>query len=439
MPTPVSDTARAIAQSVRALHEVITTSAHLDSAISKHVTDNQPLCQQLCYGALREYYSLCYSVTRHLDKPLPGKHHDILLLLVVGAYQIKEMHIGSHAAVNETVNAAVLLKKPWAKGLANAVLRKVAKQPHATTPPEDSQAAHNHPQWLARRIVKAWPDQATAILAANNLRAPLSLRVNLSRITRDAYQQKLMDAGLDSEKGLLSPACLILTRAVSTRELPGFLEGLVSVQDQAAQLAALLLDPQPGQRILDACAAPGGKCCHLLEISPQLGELVALEKDRQRSALIKDNLSRLGQQCKLEVSDLLEYQDQKGFHGILLDVPCSATGIIRRHPDIRFHRREEDIAAFSHQQRDLLTHAWGLLKPGGALLYCTCSILPEENQRVIEGFLQQTPAAALKWAQQGTPTWGMPSAHGITLLPGMAQTDGFFYARLVKKGATGEG
>jgi len=294
-------------------------------------------------------------------------------------------------------------------------------------------ARHAHPHWLLTRLQQDWPDDWQAVCAANNARAPMTLRVNTLRGSPADYQQRLTEAGLAATSQPHAPAALVLTEPTDVAALPGFAAGDVSVQDAAAQLAAPLLDVQAGQRVLDACAAPGGKTAHLLENNPS-AELVALDNDAARLDRVAETLARLQLAARLlhaDAGQVVDWWDGKPFDRILLDAPCSASGVIRRHPDIKALRRAVDIDALAAQQARLLDALWPCLAPGGKLLYVTCSVLAAENGRQVKTFLARTPdAAALPLAAD----WGRPAGHGRQILPGEADMDGFFYALLVKTG-----
>src|SRR5262249_40283798 len=294
-----------------------------------------------------------------------------------------------------------------------------------------------HPAWFAAKVLEAWPGQAVALLEADNVHPPMTLRVDLTRTSRDAYVARLADASIGSKKIQRLEAGVVLERPVSVSDLPGFAAGEVSVQDAGAQLAARLLHLRPGQRVLDACAAPGGKTGALLEAVPDL-VLTAVDVDTARAALVEENLGRLGRQARVAVADMREpevFWDGEPFDRILVDAPCSSTGVIRRHPDIKLLRRPSDIPAFAATQLAILRGVAGLLAPGGRLLYVSCSVLPAENEEVVNELLAET--AELTLASMASPAAIVPGARlrrpGLRLLPGAeAGTDGFYYACLEK-------
>ena len=330
----------------KVLEEVVVHSRYLDTALAQSLAtlpDNQKndaaLIQEIAYGVLRWFHQLEAVAAVFLDKPLKEKDRDIYLLLLVGLYQLRHLRVARHAAVKETVEAAAALKKIWAKNFLNACLRSYLREEaraQAAVAASPS-ASFSHPAWLIGEIRRDWPDSWEAMLVANNERPPLVLRVNRRRQTRDQYLARLAQAGIAAKAMPLTDTAVLLDTPVAVSELPGFTQGDVSVQDAAAQFAAVLLDAQPGERVLDACAAPGGKTGHLLEHTPGLAELVALDKEPARVALIEDNLARLGLSAKIITGDAANpanWWDGRRFDRILADVPCSATGVIRRHPDI---------------------------------------------------------------------------------------------------------
>jgi 16S rRNA (cytosine967-C5)-methyltransferase len=344
------------------------------------------------------------------------------------------MRVKPHAAVSETVLAA--RKKPWAKALINALLRSYLREQDSLEQKADNRqyAAVSHPDWLIKQIEQDWPLQAQQILLENNQPPPMALRVNLARISRDQYLQQLSEQGMAAVAVSFCPSAIILDKPVAVDLLPGFSDGLVSVQDTAAQLAAGLLDVKPGHRVLDVCAAPGGKAAHILEHQPQLKELVALDVDASRMQRVRDNLRRLTLSAKLVVGDAAnprDWWDGQLFDRILLDAPCSALGVIRRHPDIKLLRRAEDIGPLQVLQKNILNAVWPLLAPGGIMLYATCSILKQENEQQIDAFLGEHPDAVVLPIDAD---WGFAGSHGRQILTGESAMDGFYYGRLGKSG-----
>lgn len=400
----------------------------------KKQSSDKAFIQAMCYGVCREYPTLKTLLSLLLKKPLKNKDKDIESLLLLGLYQLKEMQMPDYAVVTETVEVATLLKKVWAKSLINAVLRNFLRQRASLESllVKQDTARFAHPEWLIERIKKDWPHEWMNILHENNQHPPLACRINSLVITREDYIKQLEKENLkaviipETENGILFESPL----AVS--ELPGFLSGEISVQDGAAQLAAPLLDLTSDLRVLDACAAPGGKLTHLLQLEPHLKKIVALDKEKKRIDLIQENLNRLALKAECIASDAAltnEWWDGQLFDRILLDAPCSATGVIRRHPDIKILRQNEDILQLKKEQLRLLNALWPLLSPLGILLYCTCSILKDENQDVINDFLKMNSNAK---EMSLSVSWGMPMSIGRQILPGMHHMDGFYYAKLLK-------
>ncbi|BCX89758.1 16S rRNA (cytosine967-C5)-methyltransferase [Methylomarinovum tepidoasis] len=387
--------------------------------------------QAACYTTVRWYHRLDFILCQLLAKPL--KDRRIRALALVGLAQLGHMAVKPHAAVAETV-AAAGRRKAWARSLLNAVLRNYLRRRDEleTAADADYEAAYSHPAWLRRRIEAAWPEEVLGILQANNRQAPMTLRVNLQRIEPDAYRRQLAQAGLDARPVPGVPSALVLSRPVPVEALPGFAEGWVSVQDAAAQLAASLLDLRPGQRVLDLCAAPGGKSAHMLEICPGLAELVAVDAVAERLEKVRENLrrGRFDTPVTLVCGDARRPRDWWGgrpFDRILIDAPCSATGVIRRHPDIKLLRRDADIAALACTQAEMLAACWPLLRAGGRLVYATCSILPEENAGQLAAFLSAREDARVIPLEAD---WGRESGPGRQILPGEREMDGFYYACL---------
>ena len=390
---------------------------------------------ELAYGGCRWYWRLRVVVDRLLHRPLPGRDRDILALLVIGLYQLEFLRVPAHAAVAETAGAARQIGKPRATGLLNAALRRFQREREALLAglDDDPVTRYSLPAWLITALRAAWPARWPALCEALNVHPPMTLRVNLQRGSRQAYAAQLAEAGLAARPLAGLPAALWLDRPVDVTRLPGFADGLVSVQDAGAQHAAALLDIAPGLTVLDACAAPGGKTCQLLESEPTLA-VTAVDVDAGRLQRVRENLDRLGLAAECCVGDAARPVGawaQRRYDRILLDVPCSATGVLRRHPDIRLLRRAEDIAALAARQDAILAAMWPLLRPGGKLLYVTCSLMPDENEQRIDSFMQRHPdASALPLAGD----WGEPRAIGRQLLPDPGQ-DGFYYALLGKVGA----
>lgn len=391
---------------------------------------DRALIKAFCFGVARWHFRLDFILRQLAPKPI--RDESIRLLLLLGLYQLEYTRVKPHAAVAETVEATG--RKTWAKGLVNGVLRSYQRERERllALADRDAVAASAHPLWLLDLLREDWPEDWQRLIEQNNCQAPMTLRVNLNRVARDAYIETLAQAGIPARPGRYADSAVILEQPVAVERLPGFAEGLVSVQDEAAQLAAGLMLLAPGQRVLDMCAAPGGKTLHILETCPALAETVAADIDSERIALIRENLSRAGLRATLRAGDgaaPARWWDDKPFQRILLDAPCSATGVIRRHPDIKLLRRPEDIDALAKTQMRLLEAAWSMLEEGGLLLYATCSLTRRENETCIARFLASRPDARESSIQAD---WGQPCAHGRRIATGEADMDGFYYARLTK-------
>ncbi|WP_372796727.1 16S rRNA (cytosine(967)-C(5))-methyltransferase RsmB [Litorivivens sp.] len=422
----------AAARCLQAVAEGHSLARELPRWEQKVKFEQRPLLRELCYGTLRHFPRLDAIVCHSIKKPLKDKDADLLMLLCLGLYQLEHMRIADHAAINTTVNAVRKLKKDWAKGLTNAVLRRYQRERDtllAQLTPADIAA---HPDWLYQAITETWPDQAERIFAANNSYPPMCLRNNRLQQSRDHYLQQLAAAEIAARPCDFAGDGIRLEKPLDVSKLPGFEEGSVSVQDESAQLCADILAPQNGMRILDACAAPGGKSGHLLEAAAGELALTCLDIDDTRLLRVQDNLERLGLSAELVTGDASQpshWWNGEAFDQILLDAPCSATGVIRRNPDIKIHRQASDIAALAATQLRLLKALWPTLKTGGQLLYATCSILPEENDGVVAQFLAQNDSAKhLPIAA----SWGIGRSVGRQLLPDADGHDGFYYALLEK-------
>lgn len=406
----------------------------LPSVLAKVSVRDRALVQELALGSARWYPRLEILAAQFLSKPLRKADQDVQALLIIGLYQLLYTRIPPHAAISETVNCAKTLKKQWAQGMLNAVLRRAQAEAEALLPQleKDPVVLTAHPRWLQKALKAHWPEHWLAICAANNSHPPLTLRVNQQHMSRDDYLQQLAQAGIAATATPFSRHGVQLAQACDVTELPGFSKGWCSVQDEAAQLSADLLNVQPGQRVLDACCAPGGKTCHILETQPALAELVAVDLEAQRLVRVEENLQRLGLKAQLKAADIRDldaWWDGQSFARILLDAPCSATGVIRRNPDIKLTRQAEDIPALAQLQGELLDVLWPTLESGGVLVYATCSALPEENTQVIEQFLART-ADAQEWPF--ALECGLAQPHGRQLLAQEQGHDGFYYARLRK-------
>ncbi len=389
--------------------------------------------QALCYGVVRYYHRLDFILQQLLSKPLRNKDTDIKMLLLIGIYQLQYMRVKPHAAVSETVSAAN--KKSWAKSLINGVLRQYMREQEQLEKQaaEDELGTSSHPEWLINKINQDWPEQAQKILLENNKQPPMAIRVNLSQSNQYDYLKLLSEHSIPATAVSFCSSAIILQQPVAVEKLPGFSEGMVSVQDTAAQLAAELLDVKAGQSVLDLCAAPGGKTAAILEKQTEAISMLAVDIDEGRLNRVKENLQRLKLSANVLAGDAAkpsEWVKGQMFDRILLDVPCSALGVIRRHPDIKILRRESDIAALQRVQQQILQAAWELLVPGGILLYATCSILKQENERQIETFLNKQTNAQ---EQIIDADWGEKRPCGRQVLSGSQNMDGFYYAKLVKR------
>ncbi len=423
----MSRSAAARADAAKIVADVALRGRSLDTALvidSRATKQERGLIRALSYDSIRWYLRLDAMLDRLLARPGQKIDPDVRALAIVGLCQLLYTEIPEHAAVTETVEAARHLGHPRAAGFVNAVLRRCQRE-HAQLGEQidrDVAVRTAHPRWLVDALNADWGEQAEAILAANNQRPPFWIRVNRRRTTGQQYRERLAASGIAVADSMHDDEALLLADALDVADLPGFAAGDVSIQDAAAQLGARLLAPRPGDRVLDACAAPGGKTGHLLELQPELAELVAVDVSPERLTRIADNLRRLGLSATLVAGDAGEptgWWDGRPFERILLDVPCSATGVIRRHPDIKLLRRPEDVAALATKQLQLLRAAWALLAPGGRLVYASCSALQAETVRVVEAF-------------KATGAKVREAAAAVRIAAGTAGMDGFYYACLEK-------
>ena len=423
---PKSQSKNPRTEAAKILQSVIYKGMSLSTALSNN---DSSLVSDLCYGSLRWHEPLSYLLDELMTKKLKTKDKDVECLIRLGLYQIIYQKTPDHAAVGETVSALKGLKKPWAKNLVNAVLRNFLRGQEKLLKQKDEYwpAKYAFPQWLLDRIKNAYPENWQSILSESNKRAPMTLRVNLTHQSREDYLEKLNEAGIEASLVEGVETAISLANPQNVFELPGFAEGDASVQDAAAQGASILLDCQDNMTVLDACAAPGGKTGHILESAKNL-TVIAVDSSEIRLKRVTENLERLKLNAKIIASDALvtdNFAKDIIFDRILLDAPCSATGVIRRHPDIKVLRRESDIKQLQQLQSDILDALWEKLKPSGVMLYATCSILPDENEMQIKAFIER---------HQDVEVIEIPLAQGLGLqvFPGEEGMDGFYYAKLRK-------
>lgn len=437
-PASVAGAARPRAAAALAVRDVLGPGRALDAALEQRLEGlddarDRGLAREIAYGVLRFLPRLRLLAAKLLQRPMKRRDLDLECLLLAGLYQLNHLRVPAHAAVSETVAAARLLEKPWAAGLLNGVLRGFERHREELLAALEREppARWCFPDWLLERLRGAWPDVWEELVEQSNRRPPMVLRVNGTRTSRTEYAGRLAAAGLAARPLTHAARGLVLDRPVEVERLPGFADGWVSVQDGAAQLAAPLLQPEAGQRVLDACAAPGGKAAHILELEPE-AELTAVDISPQRLQPLRANLARLRLRARVLAGDLADGSGawaRGRYERILLDVPCSATGVIRRHPDIKWLRRPADIVRLTRLQARILDTLWSRLVPGGMLVYVTCSLLAEENHRQMRAFLQRTGDARELPIEA---PWGRSCRHGRQLLTGTEGMDGFYFARLTK-------
>ena len=415
-------------------------SDELPKQQDKVIGKDKGLLQEICYGVLRYLPELENDVRHLVQKPLKGKQRVFHFLLIVGVYQIRYMRIPDHAAVSETVAATSALKNRHMKALVNAVLRGFLRTQEAESKQENNSdknladpIKYNHPSWFIKKVQQGYPEQWQAILSANQNKPPMWLRVNQQHHTSEQYQALLGNEDISIASVEPRSLAIELERPIDVAKLPGFDQGWISVQDGAAQQAARLLDCQPNDVVLDCCAAPGGKTCHIIEQTPDIASMTAIDIEETRLTRVHENLARLKLSANVIAADAAskDWWDGKQFDRILLDAPCSGTGVIRRHPDIKWLRKASDIEKLVVLQQQILDNIWSLLKPGGTLLYATCSILPEENSQQVERFIahnQDAQLIAINTNKLDTEDNGI----GWQLLPDTDNMDGFYYAKLLK-------
>jgi len=406
----------------RSLDDIFQSDWYQSLSLSQR---DQGLAREIAFGLCRWYFTLARLLGQRLQKPLRARDRDIEIVLLIGLYQLMVMGTDPHAAVNETVKLALAQKKKWARGLVNAVLRGIVRDKvelHANA------GADAYPDWMRAMVKTDWGVQAESVLLAGTRRPPMTLRVDTRQSDVETVIAKLATEGIVANRHALVETAILLETPCDVTQLPGFEQGLLSVQDAAAQLAAPILGCAPGARVLDACAAPGGKTLHLLQSVADI-EVDALDSSEPRLLRLRQNLQRADRSARILVGDAAkpgDWFDGRGYDAVLADLPCSASGVLRRHPDIKLLRRESDIMSLVQQQGRMLQALWTVLKPGGKMLFSTCSIFKEENENQVSRFLQQQ-ADATEVGLDGVE-WGEPRAHGRQILSGSDNMDGFYYA-----------
>jgi 16S rRNA (cytosine967-C5)-methyltransferase len=423
------------ADAAKVLHQILEEGQSarecLPLAQLPHKEQDKAWLQEMVYGVLRNLPILQFWLRQLLDKPLKNRFKIVEQLIMLGFYQLAFSRVSQHAAVSETVAACQPLNTLAMKGLVNAILRTFIREEMSLQEAPNKQIASGLPKWLYKKLEAEYQNDFSGLVANMQVKAPIWLRVNSQKTTHSDFLSELEKANIEFSQSPEHPEAIILSKGYDITSLPGFDSGWFAVQDGAAQLAAHYLKPQQDESILDCCAAPGGKTCHLIEFQPNMAKTVALEIDEKRATKIQENLVRLGHNADIVIGDAStpeKWWDGELFDRILLDAPCSATGIIRRHPDIKWLRKAKDIEILVNLQKQILDAIWPLVKPGGTMLYATCSILPEENHLQIADFLSRTSNALL----DNTFHNDSEDKLGKQILPGDQQMDGFYYARLLK-------
>jgi len=434
--------AETLAAAVRAVAAVAREGQSADEALAAaEAREDRAAVRAIALGTIRWYLRLAPVMAGLVTRAPRDLDPDLRVLLVAGAHQVEYSRAAPEVSVHLAVDAARALGLARSSGLVNAVLRRFVRErvERLAAVDRDPATRHAHPPWLVEALREAWPAELEAILDAANRHPPMTLRVDLSRGTVADYLAELAANGRPAQALAWRPGAVTLEHPAPVGALPGFREGRVSVQDAGAQLAAPLLDVQSGQRVLDACAAPGGKTGHVLELAPLAGELVAVDVEPRRMALVEDTLRRLERRAACRVADLTQpgsLRDMGAFDRVLVDAPCSSTGVIRRHPDIKLLRRAADIETLAKTQQAILRTAFDALAPGGRLVYATCSLLPRENEAQVLALLAARPdALVLPWPEVvALPPDARRLETGVQLLPGAeADTDGFYYACLGRR------
>jgi 16S rRNA (cytosine967-C5)-methyltransferase len=423
------------ADAAKVLHQILEEGQSarecLPQAQSPHKEQDKAWLQEMVYGVLRNLPILQFWLRQLLDKPLKNRYKIVEQLIMLGFYQLAFSRVSQHAAVSETVAACQPLDTLAMKGLVNAILRTFIREEMSLQEAPNKQIASGLPKWLYKKLEAEYQVGFTDLMANMQIKAPIWLRVNTRKISHADFAEELKKACIDFTYSPGHPEAFVLSKGYDVTSLPGFDSGWFAVQDGAAQLAAHYLNPEQGEFVLDCCAAPGGKTCHLIEFQPNIAKTIALEIDGKRALRIEENLVRLGHNADIVVGDAStpeKWWDGQQFDRVLLDAPCSATGIIRRHPDIKWLRKAKDIDVLVNLQKQILDAIWPLIKPGGTMLYVTCSVLPEENHLQIRNFLSRTSNALLDSTFYNDSEYKL----GKQILPGDQQMDGFYYARLLK-------
>jgi len=420
---------------IKIIARVLQKGESLSTAMPKEIKNlderDRPMVQALVYGVLRWRWQIESILSKYIKKPLKAKDTDVKIILMLGVFQLLWMRTPDYAAVDAAVKSSLKIKKKWAKGLINAILRQIIRERDEIDYKQDIVAEFSHPQWLVDAVKKDWPENWKKMLTQANEVAPMTLRIDTQQVSLDEYNKQLNEVELDAEPIVSVPTALVLEQATDVHRLPDFENGKVSVQDAAAQLAGHLIQLEPGLKVLDACAAPGGKTAHMLQTEPTI-QMDAVDISETRLQRVEENLDRLNLEANLITSDISqpkEWWDGEQYDRILLDAPCSATGVIRRHPDIKSLRRPTDIPELVETQKQILNAVWPMLKPGGLMLYATCSIFKAENESQMQSFLQRTDdAEEIKLDVK----WGHEQAAGRQILTGENKMDGFYYA-LIRK------
>ncbi len=417
------------------LRLVIDNRLSLDDALDRYfpqVEDDRPQLQELCYGSCRFYFHFDKILQKLLKKPIKPKDRIIHFLLIGALYQINHMRTPDHAAVNQCVKALKKTNQAWAKNLVNGVLRNYLRErDQLSGTPTKLVDEQSFPAFFVDQFKQSWPEHYEDIMSASNVRPPMTLRINQQVTTREAYAKSLEKEGIEFTLTEASPIGITLSKPMPVEAIPGFSKGKVSVQDESAQLTVAGMSLQPEQRVLDGCAAPGGKTCAILESQSKLASVTALDFEK-RILGIQQNLERLGLSVDLIAGDMTHpdrWWDGVVFDRILLDVPCSGSGVIRRHPDIKHRRDPDDFARFPEKQKQIIASAWDMLAPRGILLYVTCSILQQENDGVIGEFIQAYNDATIELLD---PHFGIQTQFGRQRLPGVHSGDGFYFCRIRK-------